>query len=207
MLSHIPQVRLLIYFLIAGLLPTLFTVAYLWHSKSNLDSIEERIDNVRELVLVRDTKQAANGAVINHYRHSDNFYIDKQLEKLHFLEPEMEGLQRILTNKNFADDEEARRRLDFLSGPSNTLTFNEGAVVRYPLFREVVETQARPVEVDLRDIQRILTLIEGVSIGGVEVPPGRPQLIVLDFRIDKKKIAEDNEVFLLNTRLLKREYP
>lgn len=206
MLSHIPQMRLLIYLLIVASLPTLFVVFRLWQDKGHLDSLEGRVEIVREKALMRNTKQATNVAIMNHYRGADNFYIDKQLEKLQFLSPEVEGLQHILLNKSFADDEEARKRLEFLTGPNNTLKFNEGAVVRYPLFREIVETQIHPVEVDTGDVQKILTLVEGQAFDNIAPPTNRPQLIILDFRMDKKKVGDDNEVFVLNLRLLKREY-
>lgn len=206
MLGNIPQVRLLIYLLIIGCIPTLLVLLHLWQQVGELDTIQEQIDNVRTTALTRGSKQAINLAIMDHYRGTDNFYIDKQVEKLQLLEPEIEGLQKILGDKSFADDEEARKRLEFLLGPGNTLTFNEGAVVRYPLFREVVETQVRPVEVNIGDLERLLSLVEGVSLGGTTVPPSRPQLIILDFRLDKKKSSDENELFLLNTRLLKREY-
>ncbi len=206
MLDKIPQSRILVYLGILGIIPVIVVFMSFWQKSSELELVDERIERIQSKAVIRDTKQAINMAVIEHYRKSDNFYIDKYLEKLQFLEPEVEGLQRIINNKKFADDEEARKRYEFLVGPNNALMYSEGAVLRYPLFREIVETQVRPVEVDKRDIQRILSLIEGVPIGGNTVPPNHPQLIILEFRLDKKTVSEDNEVYLLNTRLLKREY-
>lgn len=204
--QSIPQARFLLYCAILGLLPTLGIAFYFWQEKTDLDLLEERIDTLRVTASVKDTKQALNNAMITHYKRADNFYIDKQIEKLQLMELEVEGLREVINNKSFADDEEARKRLEFLTGGNNSLTFNEGAVVRYPQFREVIETQVHPVEVNLPDILRFLTLIEGVPLNGFPASEGIPQLIVLDFKIDKKKIGEENEVFSLNTRLLKREY-
>lgn len=206
MLSNIPKMRLLTYLIIISLVPALIVIIGLWQRSGELTSLDQRIEQIREKMVLRAARQAQNAAVMAYYRHADNFYIDKQLEKMHFLQPEVKALKNILQNKQFADNEELRRRLEYLSGPSNTLTYNEGAVVRYPTFKEVIETQTHPIEVDIDDIEHLLTLIEGVPLGGFEVPPGRPQLIILDMRLDKKKISEDNEVFLLNSRLLKREY-
>lgn len=206
MFKSIPQARMLIYLVILGLLPTLLVLLKLWQDSDSLNALQDRILEVQEKALIRDSKQAVNMAVIEHFQGSDNIYLDKYVQKLQFLESEVEGLQRLITNKSFADDEEATKRYEHLVGPNNTLMFNEGAVVRYPLFREVVETQVRPVEVNLTDIQKILTLIDGVPFGENSVPPKRPQLIILDFRLEKKRINEDNEAFLMNMRLLKREY-
>lgn len=206
MFGNIPQSRVLLYLGILGLLPAIFVLMTFWQRSEELENINSRISRIEDKATVRDTKQSVNMAVIEHYRKSDNFYIDKYIEKLQFLEPEVEGLQRIISNKKFADDEEARRRYEQLVGPSNALVYNEGAVLRYPLFREVVETQERPIEVNLNDIQRILSLIEGIPLGGNTVPENHPQLIILEFRLDKRTINEDNDVYTLNTRLLKREY-
>lgn len=206
MFGDIPQTRIILYLGILGILPTLVVLMTFWQRSQNLEEIEQRIERIQNKAAIRDTKQSVNMAIIEHYRGADNFYIDKYLEKLQLLEPEIEGLQRIINNKKFADDEEARKRYEQLIGPGNALMFNEGAVVRYPLFREVVETQVRPVEINFNDLQRILSLIEGVPVGGNTVPEKHPQLIILEFKLDKRPLNEDNEVFILNTRLLKREF-
>lgn len=206
MFANIPQGRILIYLGILGMVPVLLVLFNIWQKVEAVDVLESRIERVQEKAITRDVKQSTNIAVIDHYRGSDNFYLDKYIEKLQLLEPEVESLQRIINNKKFADDEEARKRYEQLVGPSNALMFNEGAVIRYPLFREVVETQVRPVEVNIQDIQRILSLVEGIPLGGNTIPDKHPQLIILDFRLDKKRLSEDNDVFQLNMRLLKREY-
>lgn len=206
MLNNIPQGRILIYLGILGLIPTLLVLFNIWQQVDTVDALQSRVEHIQDKALTTSLKQSNNLSVIEHYRGSDNFYLDKYIEKLQLLEPEVDALQRIISNKKFADDEEARKRYEFLVGPSNALMFNEGAVLRYPLFREVVETQVRPVEVNLKDIQSILSLVEGVPLGGETIPEKHPQLIILDFRLDKKQISEDNDVFQLNMRLLKREY-
>ncbi len=206
MFANIPQARILLYLVIIGLVPTCLVLLQLWQHSHTLETLDERITRINEKNALMSTKQSTNIAVIEHFRGTDNFYLDKYVEKIQLLEPEVEGLQRLINNKKFADDEELRKRYEQLVGPSNTLMFNEGAVVRYPLFREVIETQVRPVEVNLRDTEHLLTLIEGISLDGFSVPEKRPQLIILDFRLDKKPVNEDNDVFTLNMRLLKREY-
>ncbi len=63
-----------------------------------------------------------------------------------------------------------------------------------------------PVEVNVSDLKKILTLIEGRKIGEFETGPQKPQLMILDFKLEKKNIRENNEVFDLNMKLLKREF-
>lgn len=206
MLNKIPKQRLLLYMLIVGLLPIILVVVNFFSEKQSLEDLENRLKHVQELSFVREKKQAANISLRNHFRDADHFYIDKHLETLVFLETEIEALQKISSNKNYADDEYIKKRLEFLTGSSNSLAFSEGIVQSYPLFQETTETLIHPVEVNISDIKKVLARIEGVEFEGIHPPEHRPQLIVLDFKLDKKSLTEKNEVYLLNLKLLKREF-
>lgn len=206
MMKGIPRHRLLLYAAVLSLLPALLVSMYFYSLNNTVAELTAQAESILDKVVQKQTKQAMNVAVIEHFRNADNFYLDKHLEGLRFLRDEREALQAILENKQFIEDKALRRRYEFLSGEENALTFNEGAVVRYPLFKEVIESQTRPVEVDLNDLTAILRLVEGVPWRGEAPPPGRPQLIVLDFKLDKKVAPEDYHLFSLNMRLLKREY-
>ena len=75
-----------------------------------------------------------------------------------------------------------------------------------PLFQEVTETLVHPIEVNLDDLTNLLAKIEGKEIGPYTPGPGRPQLLILDFKIEKKSITDKKEVYQLNLKLLKREF-
>lgn len=206
MLKNIPKNRLLLYVMLLGLIPIL--IAYLSFSSalSQLDSIHSVLADMQEMALVREKKQSANMATQSHYRDADHFYIDKYLETLTFLEPEVESLQKVLTNKSLIDDEAVKKRLELLTGTGNSFVFTEGVVQSTPIFQETTETLVHPVEINSNDLQKIIAKIEGVEIGAHKPNPNRPQLIILDFRMDRKTINDKNEVFLLNLKLLKREF-
>lgn len=206
MFSSIPPKRLLIYLMLAGLIPIIIA----WFSfSSELDQVgelEQHIFNLQDMAFIREKKQASNMAVRSHFSDADHFYIDKNLETLSLLEPEIESLKGMLNNPNFPDDDNIKKRLDTLTGNANTMIFTEGVVQSTPIFQEVTETLVHPVEVNVNDIQQILCRVEGIALDGCTPPPNRPQLIILDFKIDKKNVSEKNEVFLLNLKLLKREF-
>lgn len=205
MLENIPRKRLLLYAMLVGLLPLIFAITQFYSQLSHLDRLETHIQLVQEKALIREKKQAINMAVIEHYKEADHFYIDKYLETLTFLEPEIESLQKLVNNKNFSFDDSIKKRLDYLSN-ENDLSFSEGVVQSYPSFQETTETLVHPVEVNVDDIQEILTRIEGHSIGPYTTPANPPQLLILDFKIDRKSLSEKNEIYNLNLKLLKREY-
>lgn len=206
MFSSIPQKRLLLYLMLAGLVP----IAFAWLTlSSQLDSaaeLENSLLRIQSQAYSLESKQSTNMAVRQHYRDADHFYIDKNLESLTLLEPEIESLRNMTTNPNFNDDENIKRRLETLSGPGNRLSFAEGVVQSSPVFQEVTETVVHSVEINVNDLRHILCLVEGIAIGNCTPPPNRPQLIVLDFKIDKKNVTEKNETYLLNLKLLKREF-
>ncbi|MCB1113603.1 MAG: hypothetical protein KDK62_02485 [Chlamydiia bacterium] len=204
--KNIPQGRALIYIMILCLLPSLFAGLWVWSQTGQVEGIKDQLENVREHAFLKEKRQASNKNLQNFYKDADSFFIDKHLESLTFLEPEIDSLQKLSSQKNVPEDESVRRRLDKLTGPDNALNFTEGVVQNYGAFQETTETLARPVEVNLNDLYKILTRIEGVSISGETVPEGRPQLIILDFRMEKKKNLDKNEAYQLNMKLLKREF-
>lgn len=206
MFKNIPLSRVIVYLLCLGMLPVLF-VAFLFISKKNdLQDLQENLENIEHQALMKEKKQALNLAVRQHFRDADHFYIDKHLETLVFLEPEIEQLQKIIQDKNFSDDDRIKKRLEFLTTETNSLVFSEGVVQTFPLFQETSETLVHSVEVNAEDIQKILARIEGVKMR--EFTPGlhRPQLVVTEFKLDKKKVNDKNEVYLLNLKLIKREF-
>lgn len=206
MFKTIPKQRLLLYMLVIGLLPVLWSLFYFVSTTNALAQVNTTTEQLTETALIQEKKQASNMAVRSHFKDADHFYIDKYLETLVFLEPEIEGLQKILSNKNIAEDENAKKRLEFLTSPANSLAFSEGVVQSAPFFQETTETLVHPVEINGNDLKKILARIEGVEFDSIQAGPNRPQLIILDFKLDKKAIRERNEVFNLNLKLLKREY-
>jgi hypothetical protein len=206
MFKNIPQTRLLAYILVAGLIPFILVVFNFMNKLSSINSIENTEQLIDMIGANLEKKQALNIAVRNNYLDADHFYIDKNLENLQFLTPEIEGLEKVMTNKNFPDDENIKKRLEFLQSGGNTLVFSEGVVQSNPFFQEVLETLVHPVEVDADDIREILAKIEGQQIRNYAPGPNRPQLIILEFKFDKKQLSEKNEIYLLNMKLLKREF-
>jgi hypothetical protein len=192
--------------MLLGVIPLFLAAMHFMNAKESLDRLENDLQFVQQKAYSLEKRQATNIALRSNFREADRFYIDKNLETLVFLEPEIEGLQKIAGNKNFADDENVKKRLDFLTGQGNTMLFTEGVVQSYPTFKEVTETLVHPIEINVSDLQNILSKIEGVEIAGHVPGSNRPQLIILDFKLDKKTLSEKNEVFSLSLKLLKREF-
>jgi len=204
--QNIPVHRGVLYLIFLGLLPLLFVTILFFAQKSELQELYQTMEQVEQQAFIKEKKQALNVAVRHHFREVDHFYIDKHVENLVFLEPEIELLQKIVSDPNFADDERIKKRLEFLTSSTNSLVFSEGVVQSSPQFQETVETLVHPVEVNSADVQKILARIEGLSIGPYTAGAYRPQLVITEFKLDKKLANDKTEVFLLSLKLVKREF-
>lgn len=206
MFSTIPLNRLLLYIMLFALLPAAL-IFILFQSPMELRrSLENEMNSASQRAMLFEKKQAVNLAVRQQFLDADHSYIDKYLESLTLLEPEIEALQQVVRGRHLAENETINKRLDLLSGKGNKIAFSEGVVESYPYFQDTTETLTHPVEIDIDDLQKILSTVEGVKIGANEPPAGRPELIILDLKLEKKNVTPNNQAFLLNMKLLKREF-
>ena len=155
-------------------------------------------------ILTKEKKQAENKSVRALYRESDHFYIDKYLEPLPLLQKEVASIETLF-DKPVPFSEPLKKRYEFLTAGQNEIRFIEGQVKSYPTFQETMETLSHPVEVDLDDLKRLLTLIEGSNLSDLS-PEGRPHLLITDLKLEKKEGLNGREHFQLFLKLLKREY-
>lgn len=205
MFNSIPRTRLFVYALLMGSIPICLTVFYLYLLNQKTDELAEALLATKELALLKEKRQSINLAVRQHFQNSDHFYIDKYLEAIPLLQNEVEILQKLLKNHNFIENETVKKRLDTLNA-QNSLVFSEGIVQKYPYFTETVETLVHSIEVTVSDLEELLSKIEGVNMGTFTPGSNPPQLIITDFKLDRKKALEKNETFQLNLKLIKREF-
>jgi hypothetical protein len=196
---------MILWFALLALAPIVFGYLYYSSAVNDVDQLKSSIESLKTLADKTDRKQRQNRAAREKYKEADRLYIDKNVESLKFLEPEAKSLEELVNNKTFAGDEMVKRRLEFLTGSENKILMTEGTITTYPYFQEVISTLSKSVEVNLQDIKKVLSVIEGVEIPPYKIIPNRPQMIILDFKIDRKE-TEKNEVYILNMKLLKREY-
>lgn len=201
--EKLPFSRLVVYLLVVGLLPILVALFIVQGLLSTDEAVWEEVNALKTRVLFQERREASNRQALQHYRDVNPLYIDKELEALPLLSDEKGKIKEALDHADFMVDDQLKRRLQFLSSGQNRIVLNEGVVQNYGLFQEVVETTASPIEVDRSDIKKILQAIE---VGPYTAQNKAPQLLILDFRLERKQLWEDYEVFLLSMKLLKRDY-
>lgn len=203
-MSQVPQSRVLLYIFCLSLLPIVFAMFHYNSETQSLQRLESQVSRLQEAAQIRNRKQSANALVRSYYSDADRFYLEKQTESTHLLEQESEALQKLGNQPHMAEDPRITRRLGVLAG--NTLVFTEGMVQSYPFFNEIPEALQHPIEVEVEDIKELLAKIEGTKIGPYEPGPNRPQLLLTDFRLERKAPQGESEIYNLNLKILKREY-
>ncbi len=205
MLKDIPQERLLLYLCGLALVPLLLSLILTWSSLSEVAAVDSDLEWLEDNALSIAREEAPNEALASNYAGADRFYLVKHLESLELLQDEVQMLQQTLENQGIASQDIIEKRLNFLLH-ENHILLSEGSRQNYPSFQEVTEGFQKPVEVNISDLKHILSLIEGVALTDRDLPDGAPQLIITDFRLEKKKGSANQENLQLNLKLVKREF-
>jgi hypothetical protein len=138
------------------------------------------------------------------YREVDRYYLDHVLEAATFLKEERETLELVCGHPAFESCGNIKNRLTFLTKGDNQLIFSEGNRHSKNHLEEVDLKQKRLVEINSEDLRKLLSMVEGVSIGENHPIDQAPQLIMRRFMLRRKKLTE-KETFLLDMHLIKRE--
>jgi hypothetical protein len=200
----IPMSRLIVYLLVSATLPLFFIVLHYVTTKEKQNSLLEQLKTLQTSIHTQNLKEGQSKLVRQEFQEKDHFYLQK-INTLTLLENEISSLQKALQGSFHPEEEAMRRRLSYLTGPDNTLSFTESAEKAYCGLKETQVQLSHPVDVNMSDVKKILSLIEGVQIDTFSPPSTRPQLIITDFHLEKKK-GILNESYQLQLKLVKREY-
>lgn len=165
--------------------------------------LEETIEDLWKNLEAQKFKQQAESHYLHKLHQADPYYIDKYLESLVFLEEETANLQ-ILLRANPSDDA-LKQRLRHLKDGTNQLRFSEENLHRVGNLQEVDENQQHPVEINLADLKKLLTRIEEVPISPYQPIEKAPQLIIKYFDLFKKPVSDQEDTYLIQMNLIKRE--
>jgi hypothetical protein len=168
--------------------PSLVALVIFGAEARSLQDTKWDIQTLTKKVKRNAIQQTSTQKLLAKLENADPYYLEKSLEGSIFLKREMEQLEAAGNDK----------RLSFLKGEANRLSFAELGLQRLDRYQEVEARQKHPVELDGDDLKRLLGLIEGDN-------PSAPQLVIKQLEIIRKPTSSQSEVFLLNLELLKRE--
>jgi hypothetical protein len=205
-MASIPQNRMVAYILVLALLPLALVCFNYFSESAQLKLLERKALTIENSLSLDEGRYSQNSLLRLRFQNSDPYFIDSNLEKLSFLDDEVNNLTAITQDPSFPDTPSIKKRLEFLKGPENRLAFTEDTIRPTPSCKETLEVMRHPVEINLDDLYKVLSIVENVNISSYVPQANSPQLIITDFNLERKKYPSKNEVFVLNMKLLKREY-
>jgi hypothetical protein len=199
LLTSIPLSRLLFYLFFLLLLPFLFLFFDYSAKLKKVDRISSHLEKTTSLFLEKERKQAVNKVCRKQFANKERYALEKELEKISPLKREREEIERVVRKNAFLGNGPLEERLLFLNGKANRLLFTEAAATAKMGVQETVEALSHPVEVDANDLKHILKVLDGYN-------PSFPQSFITDFQLTRTRKATGGDVFLLNLKLVKREF-
>lgn len=168
---------------------------------ARLSELESKMYSLKQKSEVCQQNKKQEDFYFAEFKKADPFYGDKQLKSLVFLEPEKMRLEALFSHGE--QDETKRKRLQFLK-EQNKLGFTQEATRRAEGVVEIEEKMKTPVELNEKDLRKLLSHVEGVAIDGA-VPQGRPQYIIKNFHLLKKSQGLNEKVFAVQMDVIRRE--
>jgi hypothetical protein len=168
-----------------------------------LNQLESEVDRIHTKAIRTQEIQQKENSLLTSLKNPDPHYLDKNIETLTFLLPEVKKLESLIAEN--PEEENILRRLQFLKNGGNRLAFSEEQIRSNDLFTEIEQKQQNPVEMNEEDLKKLLCLIEGITIWPYGPKEGRPQLIIKDFRLSKKELSSQEKVYVVSMELIKRE--
>jgi hypothetical protein len=189
--------------LLAAPVPFLFFLFNFFFGLQKLEQLEEEMERIHMKMVVMQESQKKESALLSALKSPDPQYLDKHVETLTFLLPEIKKLETIQLEN--PEEEQIAKRLQLLKNGGNRLRFSEEEIRANELFRETEEKQQQSIDINEEDLKKLLCLIEGVTIWPYGPKEGRPQLIIKDFKLTRKELSPNEKVYVVMMQLIKRE--
>lgn len=189
--------------LIVAPIPFLIFLSHFFFGLQKLGQLEEEVERIHTKMVILQESERKESVLLSSLKNPDPHYLDKHVEALTFLLPEIKKLETLQLEN--LEDEQIVKQLQWLKEGGNRLRFSEEQIRHNELFRETEEKQQQPIELNEEDLKKLLCLIEGITIWPYGPKEGRPQLIIKDFSLTKKELSSHEKVFVVSMQLIKRE--
>ncbi len=197
----IPPQRIILYSLIGALL---FIFVCSLHTHATIEEARQQKKHLQQLGQKITTKvfhQKNNRNILLRFNKKDPLFLHKAFTSFCPLSKERDLLQKRTKKNVLPEDAFLIKRGAFLSSEENRLVFVETSMEIGSQYKETVERQTKPVEVDSTDLEKILSLVEDPEQQDFQ----RPHLIVSEARIERKKGALQ-EAWSVHFNIIRREY-
>ncbi len=191
-----------IIFFVFLLTPFAISSLFLFSRFMKLRECEEAIERTSLQARSAIEKREKRARFFERYAKCEPYFINQHLETLPLLQKELRQLLQMKHHPGCSEQPSVSQRIAFLVGAQNRMRFAEENVRSSEKVKETEEKLQHTVEIDIDDLNNILSLIENMPIGSFSPDLASPQILIQDFLLSKK----DPTVYKLNLALLKREF-
>lgn len=198
--EQIPPGRIIAYTILGSL--TLLLLSFFWMTSTinQARGAQKELRSLEKKLKSKIREQETNRHIINHYIGKDSLFLHKKLESYPLLSSEVSRLQAKVETSALPEDALLERRLQALTNGGNSFSFVESSTEVGKFYKEVVEHQTKPVEVDTQDLFNVLDILEGS-----QEADSRPDLIISEAKIEKHR-GTLQETWHLSLNIVRREY-
>jgi hypothetical protein len=196
------RMQILLFLLVLSI-PPLCAGIYLFTNSRSFLSLHEQFEACLKKAKGASERRIRNERFLVRHKKPDPYFLDKEIEAMSFLIQERNQLRNWASHPAISNKELVLARLNFLESDQNRLSFVEENIQSSRQFKETVEKQRHPIEMNNDDLKILLSRIEDYE---PNIKDHRPQLIISEFTLCKKKTPLDNEVFEIQMNLLRREF-
>ncbi len=189
---------------LCSLIPITFCFTTFSHKIHTLYALEKKLNAVETKAHKAATIQKMHSHYLKEFGASDKTFIHEYLEKRLFLEQDVKILSKIQNSLSHDLFAPISQRLHYLTSGQNQMKFIQTKQTSNAEFYETFWELNTPVDVNLDDLKKILTLVEGVKIERHLPNPYRPQLLITSFSIENKEYGDGYKIFSLDLNLVQR---
>lgn len=180
----------------AFLLPFCFLLIIFSVQSRQLKEKELVVDQMEGKIVRLVEHQKEKQFFVNKYKNFDPTYVEHILEKVTFLEREVEALKEVQNHPDLKYSNGVKKRLKHLLSEKNRLAFIKHEQKQTPVLEESLLEQRSKIELSIEDLKHLLTLVEDVQVGDYYPPPEKPQLVVQSFHLNSEELFGKENYFL-----------
>ncbi len=188
--------RVILLSLVSPILVVLISTAFFYQQNCLNEKMIDLEKKVKSLVNIRKLE----GKFIKKFISSDVNFLEHYVSTLPLLKEDVELIEKIGKQVNYQPLQE---RLNFLESGKNQIEFKSQSFKKSNLYNETEWKMDHPVEVSVKDILQVVSLVEGVKMYQFIPNLLRPQLIIKKLSL-KAKSSGNGESFFLDLEILQR---
>ena len=139
---------------------------------------------------------------LERYSNCEANFLAQAVESVPLLFHKRQELRKKISHPGCQDRAALKSELADCEERQNRLVFLEEGFKTEKKMKETDEKLRSPVKVEMRDLERVLSLIENREIGDCAPLEHSPQMIVKEFSLQRK----ENDLYELDFSFLKREF-